>query len=170
MKIEYDESNNLWIITKKVGEKEIEIRITEWFATEKGRLIDIAVFISEDGESKEAKENEFFYDFEILTNKLLAKQIPEVSKVIIESYDEINRNINISGAVRDISTVFPRCNIDAYYRKSGYERETKIYVGRRIGLFGYASKQIYYEFNGEKKIFPKATLEYPGSRLDCICD
>lgn len=166
MKIEYDEFNNLWIITKKVGEKEIEIRITEWFATEKGRLIDIAVFISEDGESKESKENEFFYDFEILNCKLMASQISEVSKEIFDSYDSIHECFAMTNVVDHISSVFPKKKIDAYFRKLGHERECRLYVKRRYKLSTRSFDTTIYK--GTK--YPRPVLEYPGSRLDSICD
>lgn len=169
MKIWYDKANDLWIITKKVGETEIEVRITEWFKTEKGRLIDIAVFVSKEGESKESKENEFFYDFEILNCRLMAKQISEVCKEIFESYDSIT-GFNIYAAVPKISSVFPKKSIDAYRRKHGPERKCSIYVKRRYNFFTKYVDKYFHRNEFKVKKCPRPALEYPGSRLDSICD
>ena len=164
MRIEYDVQNEMWIITKKVDDAEIEVRITEWFNTEKGRLIDIAVFVSKEGESK---ENEFFYDFEILNCRLMAKQISEVCKEIFESYNSI-AGFNIYCAVPKMSSVFPKKSIDAYIRKHGPERKCNIYVKRRYNIFTKYVDEYFHKSEIEVKKCPRPALEYPGSRLDSI--
>lgn len=166
MKIEYDEPNNLWVITKKVGEKEIEIRITEWLATEKGRLTDIAVFVSKENESKEAEENEFFYDFEILNCKLMASQIPEVCKEIFDAYDLKYGFLSLAHVVARIGSVLRNKKIDAYIRKFGPERKCENCVKWRYKL----STRTFVIIIDQSEEYPRPVLEYPGSRLDSICD
>ncbi len=153
----YDYAKKMWIF--KELDMNLEIRITKWSDTRKGPLVDIAIF--------DSKDSDIFYEIELLTKSLDADQMPRYCKNIVNSYKtwgEKFLNLSLMG-------FFPKCNVNAYCRE-GQGNDSKLlkYAGKSYNFFG-KRKSFFYEADGKiEKTWPKPALEYPGTRLDTICD
>lgn len=156
MTIFYDEKLQMWEGKERLENGEhLKICITQWANTEKGPLIDFAIFIG---------DKETFFEIELLTKKTLkADEIPKYCSIIISEYLDRGENFLNSKLI----SKFP-FNIDAYCRQGmGGNCKLLKYLGKRYPLFRKAS---YFCYEAGEETWRRPALEYPGSRLDCICD
>lgn len=160
MRFIYDKELDMWTYE---GEKGVTIHITNWADTEKGPMVDFAIFI-------DGMDDNIIYEVEVMTKSLQEKQKAEFCEEICMSYDAEKTDDFLSDILKKADKILGKCNVNVYLREIGPRKKVMAYGKKRTKLCVLKYTVIYYRNYAPLKGRQKPALEYPGSRLDCIAD
>lgn len=160
MRFIYDKTEDMWVFEDLVANDiKISIVVTRWAEAGKGPMLDFAI------KADDMAEHDV-YEVEILTGWHKENYVKDYCKLIRDCYnlEDFLENITERG-----SDIF-KCHANGYFRELGRENRVMQYIKRKwYKVLKITS--IYENCNGivlDKN--EKPALEYPGSRIDCICD
>lgn len=160
MRFIYDKELDMWTYE---GENGITIYITDWADTEKGPIVDFAIFI-------DSMDNDIIYEVEVMTKSLQDKKKAELCEEICMSYDDNKKDNFLSDILDKVDKVLGKCNVNVYLREIGSSKKVMAYGKKRTKFrtlrYTVRYDRVYAPLKGREK----PALEYPGSRLDCIAD
>lgn len=160
MRFIYDKTEDMWLFEDMVNDVKISVFVTRWAEAGKGPMIDFTVFADNIAECN-------CYEVEILTDKFKEESVEDYCKLIRDCYNSEDFLERITKTGSDIF----KCHANGYFRELGRENRVMQYI-KREWYKALKITSIYENCNGSIMLNKneKPSLEYPGSRIDLICD